>query len=64
MNSLLTPLGWQPVVAIECHVLDAVFGWGGFRSSYGNATWTWLIAELDPKWAKYNVGTSGNSFLI
>ena len=61
MNCQLTPLGWKPVVAIdECQVLDEVFGWGGFRSSYGNATWTWLIAALDPKWAnvmgkcKYN----------
>ena len=35
----------------ECQVLDEVFGWGGFRSSYGNDTWTWLIAALDPKWA-------------
>ena len=33
----LTP----PVVAIdECQVLDEVYGWGGFRSSYGNNTWT------------------------
>ena len=35
MNCQLTPLGWQPVVAIdECQVLDEVFGWGGFRSSF------------------------------
>ena len=40
MNSQLTPQGWKPVVAIdECQVLDSVFGWGGFRSSYGNETW-------------------------
>ena len=32
----------------ECQVLDEVFGWGGFRSSYDNDTWTWLIAALDP----------------
>ena len=52
MNSKLTPPGTQTVVAIdECQVLDKVFGWGGFRSSYGNDTWTWLIAALDPKWA-------------
>ena len=32
MNCQLTPLGWQPVVAIdECQVLDEVFGWGGSR---------------------------------
>ena len=56
MNCQLTPLGWKPVVAIdECQVLDEVFGWGGFRSSYGNATWTWLIAALDPKWANVNI---------
>ena len=52
MNSQLTPQGWKPVVAIdECQVLDSVFGWGGFRSSYGNETWAWLIAALDPKCA-------------
>ena len=46
MNCQLTPHGWKPVVAIdECQVLDEVFGWGGFRSSYGNETWAWLIAE-------------------
>ena len=53
MNCQLTPHGCKPVVAIdECQVLDEVFGWGGFRSSYGNETWTWLIAALDPKWAQ------------
>jgi len=50
MNCQLTPHGCKPVVAIdECQVLDEVFGWGGFRSSYGNETWTWLTAALDPK---------------
>ena len=53
MNCQLTPHGCKPVVAIdECQVLDEVFGWGGFRSSYGNETWTWLTAALDPKWAQ------------
>ena len=53
MNCQLTPHGYKPVVAIdECQVLDEVFGWGGFRSSYGNETWTWLTAALDPKWAQ------------
>ena len=53
MNVGLAVDGKRPVVAIdECQVLDEVFGWGGFRSSYGNETWTWLTAALDPKWAQ------------
>ena len=37
--------------AQKVQVLDAVFGWTGFRPSYANSTWQWLTAAFDPKYA-------------
>ena len=34
---------------ITIQVLDSIYGWTGFRSSFGNSTWTWLTAAFDPK---------------
>ena len=34
---------------ISMKVLDSTYGWTGFRSSFGNSTWTWLTAAFDPK---------------
>jgi len=40
----------RPVVCIdECQVLDSIYGWTGFRESYSNSTWIWLVAAFDPK---------------
>jgi len=63
LNCGLAPAGKQPVVAIdECQVLDEIFGWTGFRSSYGNETWTWLTAALDPKILMSSASLSEDSF--
>ena len=37
---------------VQLKVLDELFGWTGFRESYGNSTWRWLVAALSPKYEK------------
>ena len=37
---------------MQLKVLDELFGWTGFRESYGNSTWRWLVAALSPKYEK------------
>ena len=46
---------------VQLKVLDELFGWTGFRESYGNSTWRWLVAALGPKYVKCRVrrGTIG-----
>jgi len=42
--------GRRPVICIdECQVLDHLFGWTGFRESYGRNTWNWLVAAFKPR---------------
>ena len=50
---------WYPpceghLVDKELQVLDDVFGWVGFRESYGCNTWNWLVAAFRPRFV---VGT-------
>ena len=39
---------------IKLQVLDHLFGWTGFRESYGRNTWNWLVAAFKPRFV---VGT-------
>ena len=49
---------------VQLKVLDELFGWTGFRESYGNSTWRWLVAALGPKYVKCFSASSLIGFLL
>ena len=49
---------------VQLKVLDELFGWTGFRESYGNSTWRWLVAALGPKYVKCFAASSLIGFLL